>query len=106
MPYKRKRIFWGNFNITWKNFCCRHQKNASHTIYRYGNCMITIFFQEKETYIFFITRLFYLVQIAAETSSKFFFNNFLKLYQNCIISIFPYTRCMKLYDKRFRCMEL
>ena len=42
--------------------------------------MITIFFQKKETVFFFITRLFYLVQIAAETSS----NLFSMVFWNCI----------------------
>ena len=31
---------------------CRHQKNASHTISIYGNCMITIFFQKTKTSVF------------------------------------------------------
>ena len=39
------------------------KKNASHTVFTYGNFMITFFF---------ITRLFYLVQLAAETSSNLF----------------------------------
>ena len=80
---------WGNFNFTFKNFCCRHQKNASHTLFIYGNCMITVFSQ-KNKHRFFITRLFYLVQIAAETSLNLFFS-----------LIF-----LKLYDKHFRSMEL
>ena len=36
-----KKKFGGNFKK--KNFCCRHQKNASHTISIYENCMISIF---------------------------------------------------------------
>ena len=60
----------GNFNVTWKNFGCRHQKKAGRTIFIYGNCMRNIFFQKKTS--FFTTRLFYLVQTAAETISNFF----------------------------------
>ena len=55
-----------------QNFCCRHQKNASHTAFIYGNCMITTFFQRKRNIVFFIARLFYLVQIGAESSSNLF----------------------------------
>ena len=31
-----------------KNFCRRHQKNASHTISIYGNCMTSVFFFRKQ----------------------------------------------------------
>ena len=31
-----------------KKFCRRHQKNASHTISIYGNCMTSFFFSENK----------------------------------------------------------
>ena len=43
-----KKIFGGNFKNTLKNFCRRHQKNASHTISIYGNCMTSVFFSENK----------------------------------------------------------
>ena len=46
-------------------------KNASLTIFIYVNYKITIFFSKKKTF-FLITRLFYLVQLAAKTSSNHF----------------------------------
>ena len=49
---KTQKNFGGNFKNTLKIFCCRHQKNASHTISIYGNCMISIFFVKK--FFFFI----------------------------------------------------
>ena len=55
---KTKKIFGPDFQNYLKNFLCRHQKNASHTISIYGNCMISIFFK-KGKLRFFITRLFY-----------------------------------------------
>ena len=54
---------------------------------------------------FFITRLFYLDQIAAETSSNLFSMDFF-LYEKCMSSIFPYKWCMEMYDKHFRFMEI
>ena len=66
-----KKIFWDKFNLAWKKFVVAIKK-ASHTCFMYGSCMITIFFQKKRNVVFFITRLFYLVQIAAETSSNLF----------------------------------
>ena len=47
-----KKIFVGNFKNILKNFCRRHQKNASHSFSIYGNCMISIFFEKK--FFFFI----------------------------------------------------
>ena len=41
-----------------KIFCCRRQKNASHALFIYGNCMISTFF-DKYIYIYIITPLFY-----------------------------------------------
>ena len=41
---KNANIFGGNC----KNFCRRHQKNASHTISIYGNCMTSVFFFRKQ----------------------------------------------------------
>ena len=41
-PYKRNRIFWGRFQYYLEKFLLSPSK-------KYGNCMITIFFQEKET---------------------------------------------------------
>ena len=40
---KKNKKNWGNFNITLKNFCCRHQKNASHTIFIYGSVWLPFF---------------------------------------------------------------
>ena len=37
-----------------------------------GNFMITIFFKKKQTLLFFITRLLYLVQIGGETRLNIF----------------------------------
>ena len=39
---KKQKIFGPNFQNYLKHFLCRHQKNASHTISIYGNCMISI----------------------------------------------------------------
>ena len=50
--------------------------------------------------------MFYSVQIAAEKLVRIFFELFLKLYENCMTSIFTYIWRMELYDKHFRCMEL
>ena len=36
------------FKNTLKNFCRRHQKNASHTISIYGNCLTSVFFSENK----------------------------------------------------------
>ena len=41
---KTQKIFGGNFKNT---FCRRHQKNASHTISIYGNCMTSVFFRKQ-----------------------------------------------------------
>ena len=41
---KTQKIFRGNF----KNFCRRHQKNASHTVSIYENCMTSAFFQKTK----------------------------------------------------------
>ena len=41
---KKQKIFGDNFKNTSKNFCRRHQKNASHTIFINRNCMVSIFF--------------------------------------------------------------
>ena len=41
---KKHKNFEGNF----KNFCRRHQKNASHTISIYGNCMTSVFFRKQK----------------------------------------------------------
>ena len=96
----------GYFNFTLKNFLLSPpEKNASHTNFVYGNCMITVFCKKKTSF-FSSPDCFYLVQIAAETSSNLFSMIFLKLYENCKISISPYMECMKLYDKHFRSREL
>ena len=42
---KTKKKFGGSF----KNFCSRHQKNASHTISICGNCMTNVFVSEKQS---------------------------------------------------------
>ena len=40
---KKHKVFGGNFKINWNNFCCHRQKDASHTVFMNGNCMINIF---------------------------------------------------------------
>ena len=45
---KKTKNFWGQFQKYLKNFCRRHQKNASHTISIYGNCMTSVFFSENK----------------------------------------------------------
>ena len=46
---KNIKNFWGQFQkYLEKNFCRRHQKNASHTISIYGNCMTSVFFSENK----------------------------------------------------------
>ena len=45
---KHKKFFGGNFKNTYKNFCRRHQRNASHTISIYENCMTSVFFSENK----------------------------------------------------------
>ena len=44
---KKHKNFVDNFKNTCRrrNFCRRHQKNASHTISIYGNCMTSFFFR-------------------------------------------------------------
>ena len=42
---KKHTKFWGQFL---KYFCRRHQKNASHTISIYGNCMTSVFFPKTK----------------------------------------------------------
>ena len=48
------------------------KKNGSYTIFICGNCMKTIFSKKKRNLAFLSPDCFYLVQIAAETSSNFF----------------------------------
>ena len=87
---------------------CRHQKNASHTISIYGNCMISIFFKKRKPQ-FFITRLFYKNQTATEMSLYLFstiFRNCMKIVWqacshtldvwNCMISIFGVWRSTRV----------
>ena len=50
---KNKKIFGPNFQNYLKNFLCRHQKNTSHTISIYGNCMIGIFFKKRKPQFFY-----------------------------------------------------
>ena len=45
---KHKKFLGPISKILWKNFCRRHQKNASHTISIYGNCMTSVFFQRTK----------------------------------------------------------
>ena len=47
---KTQKNFGGNFknNLSSKIFCRRHQKNASHTISIYGNCMTSVCFQKTK----------------------------------------------------------
>ena len=51
---KNQKDFWGNFKFTWKNFLCRHQKNASHATSIYGKCDDNRFFPKRK-HSFFIT---------------------------------------------------
>ena len=72
---KTKKFLGQIFKIT----LCRHQKNASHTISIYGNCMISIFFKKRKPH-FFITRLFYENQTATEMSLY----QFSTIFRNCM----------------------
>ena len=46
---KNTKNFWGQFQKHLSpNFCRRHQKNASHTISIYGNCMTSGFFRKTK----------------------------------------------------------
>ena len=76
---KKHKIFWAKFTKLLKNFLCRHQKNASHTISIYGICMISIFFKKRKPH-FFITRLFYKNQTATEISLY----QFSTIFRNCM----------------------
>ena len=51
---EKTKNFSGQFQRT---ILCRYQKNASHTVSIYGNCMISIFFK-KQNLGFVITSLF------------------------------------------------
>ena len=65
---KKQKKIWGQFQK--KKFCCRHQKNASHTISIYENCMISIFWQK-----IFLCYLVRYTKIYAKTREKFFENS-------------------------------
>ena len=49
---KTKKFLGQIFKITSSKNASRHQKNASHTIPIYGNCMISIFFSKNENLSF------------------------------------------------------
>ena len=51
-----KKKIWGQFKITWKTFCCRREKNASHTISTYLNYMIKFFFWQNVFFLFYLVR--------------------------------------------------
>ena len=106
---KNKKFFGPNFQNYLKNFLCRHQKNASHTIPIYGNCMISIFFKKTRTSVF-ITRLFYKNQTSTEISLYQFstiFRNCMKIVWqaffhtldvwNCMITIFGVWRSTRAF---------
>ena len=86
----RKKNVWVNFKISfWVNFkfLGRHQKNASHTISLYENCMISTFL--KKSFLFFIwydTSNFMPKQ--EKISSEIRLHHFSKMYESCLISIF------------------
>ena len=105
MLIKLQKFLGPNFQNYLKNYLCRHQKNASHTVSIYRNCMISIFFKKGKPRLFLWPDRFITIN---SYRNKFisFFNHFWKLYENCMTSIFPHTWCMKLYDKHFRCMEV
>ena len=103
---KTKKFLGQNFKI----FLCRHQKNASHTIPIYGNCMISIFFKKREPQ-FFITRLFYKNQTSTEISLYQFstiLRNCMKIVSqaffhtldvwNCMITIFGVWRSTRVAE--------
>ena len=115
---KNKKIFGLNFQNYLKIFLCRHQKNASHTIFIYENCMKSIFFKKRKP-PFFITRLFYYNQTHTEMSLYQFstiFRNCMKIVWqafshildvwNCMISIFGVWRSTRVLcietEKRLR----
>ena len=66
-----QKNFGRNFKNTLKNFCRRHQKNASHTFSIYGNCMISVFFDKK----LFLFSLLQYTEFYAKTREKFFENS-------------------------------
>ena len=49
---KKTKNFWAKFSKLLEKFLFRHQKNASHTISIYGNCMISIFFKKRKPRFF------------------------------------------------------
>ena len=55
---KKTNNFWAKFSKLLSKFLCRHQKNASHTISIYGNCIISIFFFKKRKPRFFLPDCF------------------------------------------------
>ena len=46
---KKLKHFWGNFKII---FVVAIKKNASHTLFINGNCMISVFFDKKYSFLF------------------------------------------------------
>ena len=48
---KTKKILWA-ISKPLRKFLFRQQKNASHTISIYGNCMISIFFKKQKPRFF------------------------------------------------------
>ena len=50
---KTKQKIWGNFKITRKKFCVAIKNNASHTIFIYGNCLMSAFSKRKQKLLFF-----------------------------------------------------
>ena len=71
----------------------------------FGNCLMSIFFI-KQKHRFFHHQTVLLESNSRRIEFKYFFNQFSKLYENCMPRIFPNIRCMELYDKRFRFMEV
>ena len=81
---KYKKQVWGKFKIF-----VLLSKTASHTSYIYAICMRSNFSKNKNLR-FFITRLFYYNQAAAEKKLSFF-NQFSKMYETSRASSFSYS---------------
>ena len=68
--------------------------------------MVSIFFKKSLKSVFFVTSLCSTVLRKPQKWFNFFFNFFRKCMKIVWQAFSPYTWCMELYDKHFRCMEV
>ena len=80
---KTQKNFGVNFKNTLKNFCRRHQKNASHTFSIYQNCMVSILFGQKYSFLFSTMH-----RILCQNKRKVFRKFDDTILAKCMISIF------------------